>query len=142
MHKSTPIALIALIALAALAVGQAQPPTTGGDTPGVPEGDSHVEGVKDDTCWVNSSGNTVHVGITGGLFGQKVTFTEGTNSDTVVGTQNLAGGCQSSAVGTLGSDSFRIHDNKMQYEGPNGWVNMTEVECDDDDGDGGDGDGE
>ena len=125
--------LVPVVLLASLSYGQS--PQTG---PGAAESDvpSHVTGVMADTCWTNSSGNTVEFDATGGIFGMKCEFTEGDNSGTCMGTPNLAGGVEASASATVGSEEYRVDDNGVEWKNPNGdWIDMTEVECEDDDED-------
>lgn len=115
------LALLAIATLASSAIGQA--PATPVGTPGVEDG----------TCWKNSSGNEVTVSVAGTTSGgQDVTFTEGSNSGTAVGTPDPDGGCADSSSVSVGSESYRVKDGKVQWKNDSGtWINMYETECDD-----------
>tara|TARA_R110000822_G_scaffold120633_4_gene254153 strand:- start:950 stop:1387 length:438 start_codon:yes stop_codon:yes gene_type:complete len=97
-------------------------------------GAAGTPGVEDGTCWKNSSGNEIEVGVRGTLHGdQEITVTEGTDSGTGTGTPDPDGGCAESSSISVGSECYRVDNGGMEWKNPAGkWINMTKVKCDDD----------
>jgi hypothetical protein len=92
-------------------------------------------GVEDGTCWKNSSGNEIEVGVRGTIHGdQEITVTEGDESGTGTGTPDPDGGCAESSTISVDGEKYRVKNGGMQWENDNGdWINMSETKCDDED---------
>ena len=65
------------------------------------------------------------------LSGGDVTVTEGDDEGSGTGTPADDGGCLESSDITVGDETYRAQDGKMQWENDNGdWIDMTETTCD------------
>ena len=90
-----------------------------------------VPGVENGSCWKNGVGNEIKVKVEGTVHGdQEVTVTEGQSSGTGTGTPDPDGGCAESSDISVGDETYRVHNGKMQRQNDNGdWINMTKTRC-------------
>ena len=117
------LAIAACASILFLASAQSQ------DTPD--PGPNGKPGVEDGTCWKNSSGNKISVGLSKAVHGvKKVTVTEGTKSGSGEGTPDPDGGVSDSADIKVGKETYKAKHGKMKWKNPAGkWITMTKVKC-------------
>lgn len=131
--KELLILMFTLSMLVALArgqgtVGELSSPSQGGTSA------TGTPGVQDDTCWKTSgsSGHEVEVDVSGGIHGDyKLKVTEGDHSGSATATPDPDGGVSDSGDVDVDGESYRAKDGKMQWDGPNGWVDISKTTCDD-----------
>lgn len=89
-----------------------------------------VPGVEDGSCWKNSN-HEIEVEVRGTIHGdQEVTVTEGSEEGTGTGTPDPDGGCAESSSISVGDETYRVHNGKMQWKNESGdWINMTKTNC-------------